>query len=49
MGLQKAWFKVVNDENAALVETDFDMLHVVPPQQARTLFVPVHSLMKQAG
>lgn len=48
MGLQKAWFKVVNDENAALVETDFDMLHVVPPQQAPD-FIRASTLTDEAG
>ncbi|MDC4337734.1 NAD(P)/FAD-dependent oxidoreductase [Acinetobacter baumannii] len=45
---KKAWFKVVNDENAALVETDFDMLHVVPPQQAPD-FIRASSLTDEAG
>lgn len=45
---KKAWFKVVNDENAALVETDFDMLHVVPPQQAPD-FIRASTLTDDAG
>lgn len=45
---KKAWFKVVNDENAALVETDFDMLHVVPPQQAPD-FIRASTLTDEAG
>lgn len=45
---KKAWFKVVNDENAALVETDFDMLHVVPPQQAPD-FIRASILTDEAG
>jgi len=32
---RKAWFRVTDAEgNASLVEKDFDMLHVVPPQSA---------------
>ncbi|WPP57516.1 FAD/NAD(P)-binding oxidoreductase [Acinetobacter pittii] len=45
---KKAWFKVVNDESAALVETDFDMLHVVPPQQAPD-FIRASTLTDEAG
>ncbi|NUG24080.1 TIGR01244 family sulfur transferase [Acinetobacter lactucae] len=45
---KKAWFKVVNDESAALVETDFDMLHVVPPQQAPD-FIHASTLTDEAG
>jgi sulfide:quinone oxidoreductase len=45
---KKAWFKVVNEENAALVETDFDMLHVVPPQQAPD-FIRASTLTDEAG
>ncbi|XZT14734.1 TIGR01244 family sulfur transferase [Acinetobacter baumannii] len=45
---KKAWFKVVNDENAALVKTDFDMLHVVPPQQAPD-FIRASTLTDEAG
>ncbi|MCU4431179.1 TIGR01244 family phosphatase [Acinetobacter pittii] len=45
---KKAWFKVVNDENAALVETDFNMLHVVPPQQAPD-FIRASTLTDEAG
>ncbi|ENW43734.1 TIGR01244 family protein [Acinetobacter baumannii] len=45
---KKAWFKVLNDENAALVETDFDMLHVVPPQQAPD-FIRASILTDEAG
>ncbi|MEQ1067630.1 TIGR01244 family sulfur transferase [Acinetobacter sp. XH1741] len=45
---RKAWFKVVNDENAALVETDFDLLHVVPPQQAPD-FIRASTLTDEAG
>ncbi|MDO7210344.1 FAD/NAD(P)-binding oxidoreductase [Acinetobacter nosocomialis] len=45
---KKAWFKVVNDENAALVETNFDMLHVVPPQQAPD-FIRASTLTDEAG
>ncbi|CAI3130836.1 Beta-lactamase hydrolase-like protein [Acinetobacter calcoaceticus] len=45
---KKAWFKVVNDENAALIETNFDMLHVVPPQQAPD-FIRASTLTDEAG
>ncbi|MEN8347690.1 TIGR01244 family sulfur transferase [Acinetobacter nosocomialis] len=45
---KKAWFKVVNDENAALIETNFDMLHVVPPQQAPD-FIRASILTDEAG
>lgn len=45
---KKAWFKVVNDENVELVETDFDMLHVVPPQQAPD-FIRASTLTDEAG
>ncbi|HAV4864368.1 TIGR01244 family sulfur transferase [Acinetobacter baumannii] len=45
---KKAWFKVVNDENVALVEIDFDMLHVVPPQQAPD-FIRASTLTDEAG
>ncbi len=45
---KKAWFKVLNNENAALVETNFDMLHVVPPQQAPD-FIRASILTDEAG
>ena len=45
---KKAWFKVVNDENAPLLETDFDMIHVVPPQQAPD-FIRASNLTDAAG
>ncbi|AXJ90386.1 hypothetical protein DKP84_10475 [Acinetobacter pittii] len=38
----------MNDENAELVETDFDMLHVVPPQQAPD-FIRASTLTDEAG
>ncbi|PWB15946.1 TIGR01244 family phosphatase [Acinetobacter sp. AM] len=48
-GLQKrAWFKQLNGENSSIVETDFDMIHVVPPQQAPD-FIRASNLVDQAG
>ena len=34
---KRAWFKVTEGENISVIETDFDMIHVVPPQQAPAL------------
>lgn len=48
-GLQKrACFKQLNGENSSIVETDFDMIHVVPPQQAPD-FIRASNLVDQAG
>lgn len=48
-GLQKrAWFKQLNGENSPIIETDFDMIHVVPPQQAPD-FIRASNLVDQAG
>lgn len=48
-GAQKrAWFKQMQGENSQIVETDFDMIHVVPPQQAPD-FIRASNLVDQAG
>ena len=48
-GVQKrAWFKVTEGENTSVIETDFDMLHVVPPQQAPD-FIRASNLVDAAG
>lgn len=45
---QTAWFKVGTGEQASIIETDFDLLHVVPPQQAPD-FIRASSLVDAAG
>jgi sulfide:quinone oxidoreductase len=45
---KRAWFKQLNGENSSIVETDFDMIHVVPPQQAPD-FIRASNLVDQAG
>lgn len=45
---KRAWFKQLNGENSAVIETDFDMIHVVPPQQAPD-FIRASNLVDQAG
>lgn len=48
-GVQKrAWFKVTQSEQVSTLETDFDMLHVVPPQQAPD-FIRASTLVDAAG
>ena len=48
-GVQKrAWFKVTQGEQVSTLETDFDMLHVVPPQQAPD-FIRASTLVDAAG
>jgi len=43
-----AWFKVNQGESTSLLETDFDMIHVVPPQQAPD-FIRASNLVDAAG
>jgi len=45
---QRAWFKIVGQDQAPLVETDFDLLHAVPPQQAPA-FIRTSPLTDAAG
>ncbi|MGP2361161.1 bifunctional protein tyrosine phosphatase family protein/NAD(P)/FAD-dependent oxidoreductase [Acinetobacter junii] len=45
---KRAWFKVNQDESTSLLETDFDMIHVVPPQQAPD-FIRASNLVDAAG
>lgn len=45
---KRAWFKQIQGENSQIVETDFDMIHVVPPQQAPD-FIRASNLVDQAG
>lgn len=45
---KRAWFKQLNGENSPIIETDFDMIHVVPPQQAPD-FIRASNLVDQAG
>ncbi|WP_374531657.1 TIGR01244 family sulfur transferase [Acinetobacter sp.] len=45
---KRAWFKQMQGENSQIVETDFDMIHVVPPQQAPD-FIRASNLVDQAG
>lgn len=45
---KRAWFKVTQGESKSLFETDFDMIHVVPPQQAPD-FIRASNLVDAAG
>jgi sulfide:quinone oxidoreductase len=45
---KRAWFKVTEGENISVIETDFDMIHVVPPQQAPD-FIRASNLVDAAG
>jgi len=45
---KRAWFKQLNGENSPIIETDFDMIHVVPPQQAPD-FIRASNLVDHAG
>ena len=45
---QRAWFQVTVNEEKQIIETEFDMLHVVPPQQAPD-FIRSSSLVDAAG
>lgn len=45
---KRAWFKQLNGENSPIIETDFDMIHVVPPQQAPD-FIRASNLVDQTG
>lgn len=45
---KRAWFKHTEGENSSIVETNFDMMHVVPPQQAPD-FIRASNLVDQAG
>ena len=46
---KKAWFTVTdNDGNTSMLETNFDMIHVVPPQQAPD-FIRASKLVDAAG
>ena len=45
---KRAWFKYTDGDNSSIVETDFDMMHVVPPQQAPD-FIRASNLVDQAG
>jgi sulfide:quinone oxidoreductase len=45
---KRAWFKVSEGENTSVIETDFDMIHVVPPQQAPD-FIRASNLVDTAG
>lgn len=48
-GAQKrAWFQVTKGEHTSIVETDFDMIHVVPPQQAPDC-IRVSDLVDETG
>ncbi|NCI79443.1 bifunctional protein tyrosine phosphatase family protein/NAD(P)/FAD-dependent oxidoreductase [Acinetobacter kanungonis] len=45
---KRAWFKQMQADNSQIIETDFDMIHVVPPQQAPD-FIRASNLVDQAG
>lgn len=45
---KRAWFEVTLGENKSIMTTDFDMLHVVPPQQAPD-FIRASNLVDAAG
>ncbi len=46
---KKAWFNVIDaDGNASVIETSFDMIHVVPPQQAPD-FIRASKLADETG
>lgn len=45
---KRATFRIVNNDDAALIETGFDMLHVVPPQ-APPDFIKVSPLADASG
>ncbi|MGK5736288.1 TIGR01244 family sulfur transferase [Acinetobacter junii] len=45
---KRAWFKVTQGESTSLLETDFDMIHVIPPQQAPD-FIRASNLVDAAG
>lgn len=45
---KRAWFKQMQGENSQIIETDFDMIHVVPPQQSPD-FIRASNLVDQAG
>ena len=45
---KRAWFKQMQGENSQIIETDFDMIHVVPSQQAPD-FIRASNLVDQAG
>jgi sulfide:quinone oxidoreductase len=45
---KRAWFKQMEGENSQIVESDFDMIHVVPPQQAPD-FIRASNLVDSAG
>lgn len=45
---KRAWFKVTQGESTSLLETDFDMIHVVPPQQSPD-FIRASNLVDAAG
>lgn len=45
---KRAWFKVSDGENSSVLATDFDILHVVPPQQAPD-FIRASTLTDDAG
>ncbi|MCG2907067.1 NAD(FAD)-dependent dehydrogenase, partial [Escherichia coli] len=45
---KQAWFEVTLGENKSIVTTDFDMLHVVPPQQAPD-FIRASNLVDTTG
>lgn len=45
---KQAWFEVTLGENKSIVTTDFDMLHVVPPQQAPD-FIRASNLVDATG
>ena len=45
---KRAWFKQMQGENSQIIETDFDMIHVVPPQQAPD-FIRASNLVDQPG
>lgn len=45
---KRAWFQVVTGESKSIIAKDFDMLHVVPPQQAPD-FIRASGLVDAAG
>lgn len=45
---KRAWFQVTVGESKSIITTDFDMLHVVPPQQAPD-FIRASNLVDTAG
>lgn len=45
---KRAWFQVTIGESKSIIATEFDMLHVVPPQQAPD-FIRASSLVDAAG